>query len=248
LAGVPAEITTMAGRRLREDVQDVFKRAPDGIGSPVTDVLVTAYSNAYSGYITTKEEYDVQHYEGASTLFGPLTARAYRQEFVSLAKTMRDDQDAHPGPTPSDLTSTADKKKLEFPTGNKPAFGPHKFGDLIGLPKGEYRRGEVVTVTFITADPFLDKKNIDTFMTVLKNVGAASNPHWERRYSDRDESTVVHWTRFILDSFQFTVSWTIPKDAETGQYKIRHIGSFRKIHQGKPVTFSRATPVFEVKA
>jgi len=83
IVGIPGEITTMAGRRLRETCATALKEYN------ITDVVLTGYANEYSQYITTKEEYDEQHYEGASTLFGPHTLAAYQQEFTKLAYMMR---------------------------------------------------------------------------------------------------------------------------------------------------------------
>jgi neutral ceramidase len=34
-------------------------------------VVIAGPSNVYSHYVTTREEYTVQRYEGASTLYGP---------------------------------------------------------------------------------------------------------------------------------------------------------------------------------
>ena len=42
-------------------------------------VVVAGLTNTYSSYITTFEEYGVQRYEGASTIFGPHTLDAYIQ-------------------------------------------------------------------------------------------------------------------------------------------------------------------------
>jgi len=83
ITGVPGELTTMAGRRLKKTVLDELK------GFGVDDLALATYANDYSQYITTKEEYDMQHYEGASTLFGPYTLEAYQQEFKKLAKALR---------------------------------------------------------------------------------------------------------------------------------------------------------------
>jgi len=47
--------------------------------------VIAGLSNTYSDYITTFEEYSVQRYEGASTIFGPYTLLAYIQEFNKLA-------------------------------------------------------------------------------------------------------------------------------------------------------------------
>ena len=47
-------------------------------GSDVT-VVLAGLTNTYSSYVTTFEEYAVQRYEGASTIFGPHTLDAYIQ-------------------------------------------------------------------------------------------------------------------------------------------------------------------------
>jgi Neutral/alkaline non-lysosomal ceramidase, N-terminal len=42
-------------------------------------LVIAGLTNTYSSYITTFEEYGVQRYEGASTLYGPHTLDAYIQ-------------------------------------------------------------------------------------------------------------------------------------------------------------------------
>ena len=42
-------------------------------------IVIAGLTGTYSSYITTFEEYGVQRYEGASTLFGPHTLDAYIQ-------------------------------------------------------------------------------------------------------------------------------------------------------------------------
>ena len=57
LAAVPAEFTITSGYRLRRTVATE-------LGVPVENVILSGYANAYSGYVTTPEEYDQQDYEG----------------------------------------------------------------------------------------------------------------------------------------------------------------------------------------
>ena len=83
LSAIPGEITTMAGRRLKDTVLAELK----DLG--VNYLALATYSNDYALYITTKEEYEKQHYEGAATLFGPYTLMAYQQEFRKLARTLK---------------------------------------------------------------------------------------------------------------------------------------------------------------
>jgi len=59
LIAFPSEITTMAGRRLKKTVLDSLS----SVG--VKYVTISALTNGYAQYVTTKEEYDIQWYEGA---------------------------------------------------------------------------------------------------------------------------------------------------------------------------------------
>lgn len=77
ICAVPFEVTTIAGERLR---RSLLEAAPG-----VTDVVISGYANAYVGYLTTYEEYRVQHYEAGYTLFGPHTLAALRTAAVELA-------------------------------------------------------------------------------------------------------------------------------------------------------------------
>ncbi len=79
LAGIPAEITTIAGKRLEDTLLEIL--ADRG----VTEVICSTYSNAYCGYITTFEEYQLQLYEGGHTVFGQHFLGAIQTKFRQLA-------------------------------------------------------------------------------------------------------------------------------------------------------------------
>lgn len=78
LGVVPFEPTTVAGRRLRAHL-----RASTG----AERVVMTSYANGYGGYLTTPEEYRVQHYEGAATYYGEHTFDAVVHALEWLART-----------------------------------------------------------------------------------------------------------------------------------------------------------------
>jgi neutral ceramidase len=82
IAGIPAEITTMAGRRLRQSLLEAL--AQKGIEK----IILSPYANAYAGYITTEEEYQLQYYEGGHTLFGKWTLAALQTKFDQLAQQL----------------------------------------------------------------------------------------------------------------------------------------------------------------
>jgi len=81
IAGVPGEMTTMAGRRLKASIKNQLDTN--------ATVALTLYANAFTSYCATKEEYQMQNYEGASTLYGPYTLAAYQQEYAKLAQAIQ---------------------------------------------------------------------------------------------------------------------------------------------------------------
>ena len=51
----------------------------EGVWGKDVTVVLAGLTNTYSSYVTTFEEYAMQRYEGASTIFGPHTLDAYIQ-------------------------------------------------------------------------------------------------------------------------------------------------------------------------
>lgn len=83
----PGEFTTTAGRRVVQTVATVLE------GHGVERVLICTYCNDYMGYVTTREEYQEQAYEGGHTIFGQWTLAAFQTSFERLAgELLREDQ------------------------------------------------------------------------------------------------------------------------------------------------------------
>ncbi|KAJ0060559.1 hypothetical protein NL108_016034, partial [Boleophthalmus pectinirostris] len=162
---VPGEMTTMSGRRLRAAVKQELQ-----VGGAFKDleVVIAGLSNVYTHYITTYEEYQVQRYEGASTIYGPHTLTAYIHHFTHLSKAIRQDSvsDLDPGPEPpffSSLFSLLPAAAAD----NKPANT--SFGDVLDQVYPLYRQGDVASVTFVAGNPRHSGDIRDkTFVTVEK--------------------------------------------------------------------------------
>lgn len=77
----PGEITTIAGKRLKQTIKDYIKN--DSI-----EVWLCSYCNDYMGYITTYEEYQQQNYEGGHTLYGQWTLAAFQTQFKKLVQNL----------------------------------------------------------------------------------------------------------------------------------------------------------------
>jgi neutral ceramidase len=102
--GIPGELTTMAGRRLRESILEALSAAG------VRSLALGTYANEYSQYVTTIEEYGSQQYEGASTLFGPHTLAAYQQVAAGLAAAIVSGTAADAGPEPTAWTAPPQRR------------------------------------------------------------------------------------------------------------------------------------------
>lgn len=222
ILSVPGEFTTMAGRRLRDAVKTVLS-GNKGYGSNI-HVVIAGLTNSYSQYVTTYEEYEMQRYEGASTLYGPHTLSAYIQEFTKLARALISGQPVEPGPQPPDLL---DKQiSLLAPVVMDATPIGVKFGDCSSdVPKNStFKRGAMVSVTFWSACPRNDLMTEGTFSLVEFLQGKNT---WVSAYDDDDFCLRFKWSRpFKFSSHsKATIEWRIPQDVTPGIYRIKHFGA-----------------------
>ncbi|KAJ9698585.1 hypothetical protein PVL29_007582 [Vitis rotundifolia] len=227
ILSVPGEFTTMAGRRLR----DALKTALISGGSKEfknVHVVIAGLTNTYSQYVTTFEEYQVQRYEGASTLFGPHTLSAYIQEFKKLATALVTSSTIESGLQPPDLL---DQQISLLPPVVMDATPPGvKFGDLyFDVPMNStFKRGGMVNVTFWSACPRNDLMTEGTFALVEILHGKDS---WVPAYDDDDFCLRFKWSRpaKLSPRSYATIEWRIPESAAPGVYRIRHFGASKSL-------------------
>ena len=235
LLAVPGEFTVMSGRRLRETVAGV-------LGSN-NHYVVAGLSNAYAGYVTTKEEYDMQHYEGGSTHFGPWTLAAFQQTFNDLALNMVMGSSAIDTATPRDLS---DATMYNFATGvvhdQAPIF--KSIGDVVKNANSSYNKGDTVKVKFWTGHPRNNLRTEDTFLRVQKKISG----NWVTVADDNDWETKYKWDR--IDGFwgtsQATIEWSIPSTASSGTYRIKHYGDKKAMGSGSVSSFTGTSRSFTV--
>ncbi len=142
----PSEATTMAGRRWKAAVREAASSSFLGQTEPI--VVLGGPANSYAHYVATPEEYGIQRYEGASTLFGQWELAAYINLTVSNLGYLAPDAAAPPpaGPSPPDNRGNS----LSFITGVVMDSAPigSSFGACTGQPSTTYARGQVVNATF----------------------------------------------------------------------------------------------------
>lgn len=224
LLAVPAEFTRTAGYRLKNTVKNVA-----GIG--LNHLVIAGYSNAYSGYVTTSEEYAAQHYEGGSTHFGPWTLAAYQQSFERLAQSLVNGYEPD-FPEAEPYLRNLKNQQMTFQTGvvhdQAPIF--KRIGDVSSQPASYYHKGAMVKAIFWAGHPKNDLRTQSSFLKIQRYSGGS----WQTIANDNDWSTQFEWKR--IDGFWGTshaiIKWTTSSDTPSGKYRIIHQGSQKKPFTG----------------
>jgi neutral ceramidase len=238
VVGLPWEVTTMAARRLRKTVLDVL--APVGVDT----VVIAGLSNAYLSYMTTREEYSAQMYEGASTIYGPWQLVAAQQEARELAQTLANGQ-----PAPRGAAAPSFSVGGQAPiTIDQPAA----FGKLLIDAQPQYTQGDLVDVGWQAGYPGNDPKTMSSYLYVEKQNAQGG---WDVIATDKDPELVFvwHWSQNPLLSLAHTIDsstaearWTIPANAAPGTYRIRHEGVSRLSAAALPTPYTGLTGIFDV--
>ncbi|MGW0035181.1 neutral/alkaline ceramidase [Gordonia sp. NPDC003376] len=241
LAAGPAEFTIVAGLRIRRIVADTLR-------VPLENVLLQGYSNGYSQYVTTPEEYLSQQYEGGETLFGRYTLCAYMQEFDTLARSMASGPRAGRGPTPSDYSGLQPDLLTPVPA-DTPVRGT-RFGDVTAAPKAKYAAGQTVSVSFSGAHPANRVRRTAPGGTRPADgyfvIERYENGSWVTSADDNSWNSELTWKRpnGSTSASVVTIAWRIPKGTG-GRHRIRYFGD-AKSASGRVSSFTGVSPAFEV--
>ncbi|KAK2744416.1 hypothetical protein FQN57_004313 [Myotisia sp. PD_48] len=246
------ESTTMAGRRWKEKISKAAKEVLS-INEPL--VVLGGPANTYSHYVSTEEEYNVQRYEGASTLHGPHTLAAHINVTVSLLPYLASTSNTRPSPGLMPPVNT--NKSLSFiqpvVLDRPPMF--QAFGDVVTPPESKtFRPGDIVQTKFVGANPRNNYRQERTFAAVERQVGASNN--WEVVRTDADWNLVYNWARksTVLGTSEVTIEWQIedayysvadPRKLESGTYRLRYYGDSRSM-AGEITAFEGIGPPFKV--
>ena len=123
IGAVPGEVTTTAGRRMREQML----AAARGAGLPVREALILGHTNGYMGYITTAEEYTAQYYEGGSTIYGPGEAAMFGRVLSRLVASVSGGDSLPPVAAPP----------LDLVVGDQRSVVPRKSASRVPPPRIE---------------------------------------------------------------------------------------------------------------
>ncbi|GMF29087.1 unnamed protein product [Phytophthora fragariaefolia] len=207
IAAVPFEVTTMAGRRLRASLASSLNELLSSV-KEVHEPVIAGLSNAYCGYMTTREEYAVQRYEGASTHFGPNQLVATCQQFEILAMAMHSISSSKPEHTVLGVGTSLSPPSIKgmgvldynIPVIHDGVASGVSFGTVVAGSDvfREYGWGSTVRVRFHAAHPKNNLRTQGTFLEVQRwmadnnrDVGGI----WVIHADDGDINTTFQWER-----------------------------------------------------
>ena len=114
IAGLPAEVTTMAARQMRDSMLAASRIAPR-----VHDAQVVSLTNGFLEYIATADEYTAQFYEGGSTLYGPGSATMLARALGTLVRTLSSGDSLSGRVAPPVKVSPGPRRKRFTPKGDE---------------------------------------------------------------------------------------------------------------------------------
>ncbi|GJE97341.1 neutral/alkaline nonlysosomal ceramidase [Phanerochaete sordida] len=239
---MPGELTTMAGRRLREAVR--ARLVASGVMGDDAYVVVAGPANTYGHYVSTREEYAVQRYEGASTIYGQWTLDAYIDKYTDLVQYLNPGVTSAP-PTddaPEDLTVRAITLRNGVIQDRAP-FGKH-FGDVLeDVAAAPYRVNDTVYARFVGANPRNNLRLEETFLTVDQLV----NGQWTPVRSDSHPSTRFEWLRTstTFGTSAVNISWVIEDGTAPGTYRFTYFGDAKSL-TGSIKSFEGHSSIFTI--
>jgi neutral ceramidase len=253
VVGLPWEVTTMSGRRIREQVLNEL--APVG----VKKVTISGVTNGFGvGYLTTREEYSAQLYAGASVRHGPWTHAVVLQEVLKLARDMREGVE-------SELPAQ-NLQRIDLAIGMGPIEAPAVSGtpgEVTRQPSITAIAGEVITAEIVAGHPDNDMRLQESFVYVEQLQADGS---WLSVFQDRDDQLFYDWKADVpvLLALDFTgvgvtggypassggkadAIWRSPKNTVAGEYRFRFVGASRQ-SAAEPIPYEAITDPFILAA
>jgi neutral ceramidase len=213
ILATPAEVATMAGRRLRHTVMAQ-------LGDWAKHIVLAGYSNGYAGYVITREEYQLQQYEGGHTLHGQWSLPAYQQVSAQLASALENGTAVTQTTEYDDWRgkSTSVPLRRDTPNNVDPSI---KFGEPLPQKKTHYAKSDTVSAKFWSSNPTNNFGLDDKFLLIERKQDNA----WITVFTDHDWSTKIRWEE-DSGAHIAEVIWAIPDAVESGEYRIRHFGHY----------------------
>ena len=194
VATIPGEMTVDMGRRVRGAL------ALAALGHGIHGVQLSGLANEYLSYFTSPQEYDAQHYEGGSTMYGRESSVLLLEQLQLLTKALLSGAPAV-APYDADPRNGVDDHAARFGTGAASAA-------ITVQPHG-VQRFQRATLSWQGGVKGLDMRVGKPFVSV-ERVGHGT-------YTN-DFGLEILWK--VSDNGAYTAEWEVPRDAPLGSYRI----------------------------
>ncbi|MCP4146762.1 MAG: hypothetical protein GY757_03335 [bacterium] len=208
LAAFPVEITTESGFRIGKAINSVLK---------TPRLALIAMANGYMSYLTTRQEYAKQHYEGGSTLYGPNQEEFFRQQ-ARLVTNGLSGTSPVPGENPWNLKLLPGRSTTIYKNGK--TCRPTEWSPLDTLPVYD-DSDKLESVSFIWKG--LKKKTNFDFLPSI-SIQHQVNGQWIPLVNPQEVEESDEWLNFIVTrkgNNRWTAKWTPVKDTPKGTFRIK---------------------------
>ena len=90
------------------------------------------------------------------------------------------------------------------------------------IDKKFVKKGETIVFEFISGNPSTGYRTDDTYVSIEYKQAK----QWKPLLSDMAWSTTIRWEK-LDDNLIAKVSWAVPKNLASGDYRIKHLGNYR---------------------
>jgi neutral ceramidase len=246
LVGLPWEVTTIAARRIRKTLFDVL--LPIGVDT----IVIAGLVNDYTHYLTTREEYASQQYEGGSTIFGPWSLAVVQQELRKIALSMATGTALPLGPAYVDVAPRLIRPPY-VPSDSLPSG--RSFGDLLIDVAPTANNGDTVVAEFQSAHPRNDLRLQKSYVWVERELAPGQ---WRIFMEDRDPALRFVWKPERPSGIPVDVApigpstaqarWTIGCSIPAGKYRLKYAASGRTSPASALQPFEGVSSAFTVSA
>jgi len=199
---IPGEMTSGLGRRLRSRAEDAVA------GSGIDRVVVSGLANDFIQYFTGPEEYDRQHYEGGSTLFGRTSGLFIQERLIALLELLIAGE---PAPAPDE-----DNRRNGI-ADNAAPFGSGAMAATIIEQPRRTRRLDRASFRWQGGPDGTDRPLDRAFVLIQRRAGK----RW--RTVDSDLGLRILWT--VDETGAYRAQWEAPQGAQRGLYRFKVRGN-----------------------
>ncbi|MCW2601155.1 MAG: hypothetical protein JWM02_2984 [Frankiales bacterium] len=214
IATIPGEMTVDMGRRVRGAVALMAQ------GHGIEAVQLSGLANEYLSYFTSPQEYDAQHYEGGSTMYGRESSVLLMQQLQLLTQALFNDT-AAAAPDSEDPTNGVAATAAPFGTGATRA--------TVRSQPTTTQRFQRATLSWQGGVKGLDMRVGQAFVSVERvGHGTAAD----------DLGLQILWR--VDDNGVYSAEWEVPRDAPAGSYRFVVTANHYRL-DSRPFTVTPAT-------